>query len=323
MGDENKEPSLSTLLAEIRDVKAIVTATQEGLTGVCARVDKIESEVELLKKEVAWLREEKEGMQRDAKRKEENDQRKEKYSRRKNVIISGIPQTEDEDTDAIVTELAQSLGIILRPFDLVVSHRLPTNEGVPDIIAQFFTVKTKFDIVKRAKKVKLQLLGVPIYVSEHLIQPTKFLLKAAKQLKKGKQIQFVWTANGDLFVRKAEGELAIKVESLADLERLGWKQQDPALRPVSAVPTLVQTPKRNMDQRSPENQQHLNNMQFNNKRQNRGGAHGGNAAKKNVFSGIVGGQSGPGNRGALSRGPAPLVAGGALSQALSQNLSGS
>lgn len=170
-----------------------------------------------------------------------------------------------------------------------------SKKPVPDIIAQFFTVKTKFEIVKRTKKLQLQLQGVPKYVSEHLIQPTKVLLKAVKQLKKSKLIQFVGMANGDLFVRQAEGEFAFKVETLADLERFGWKYTELALKSASAAPALALTPKRNLNQRSPDNQQ-------NSKRPNLSGLQEGNNTRKNVFSRNMNGKSGSRNLGAFAKG---------------------
>lgn len=327
MGSEKvEEPSLATLLEEIRCVRTIVTETKDGLTGVCARLDKVEPEVVSLRKEVVSLRKEvvmlkeERTKEREERTKERSEKLKEqKYSRRKNVIISGIPAVDEEDTDALVTELAQGLGLILRPFDLVVSHRLPTAEGIPDIIAQFFTVRTKFELVRRAKKHKLQLHGVPIYVSEHLTATTKWLLKAAKQLKKAKLIQFVWTSNGNLFVRRVEGEPAQKIEALTDLERFGWKNPTSAATNTASQATTMGTlggsEKRNNEQRSPDDhQQRTANF---NKKFNWGGAQGGNRPRVNST-----GQTNLRNFGQFSRGSAVPVAGGALSQALSQNSNG-
>lgn len=311
MGSENKEePSLATLLDEIRCVKAIVTETKDGLTGVCARMDRVEPEVVALRKEVAMLKAERE--------------RDQKYARRRNVIISGIPVVDSEDTDALVTELAQGLGVVLRPFDLIVSHRLPTDVGIPDIIAQFFTVRTKFVLVRRAKKHKLQMQGTPIYVSEHLTATTKGLLKAAKQLKKAKLIQFVWTSNGDLFVRKAEGEPAQRVDTLADLERFGWTSNTGAASTTAVKVTPAAMPKgtekRNMDKRSPDNyQQHTTIF---NKKLNLEGVQGGSRPRTNSTNGPPSGQSTLQNFGQFSKGSAMPMVGGALSQALSQNQKG-
>ena len=47
----------------------------------------------------------------------------EQYQRRISIRISGIPETKDENTDAIVSKLASDLGVHLHPSDIDRSHR--------------------------------------------------------------------------------------------------------------------------------------------------------------------------------------------------------
>ena len=51
-------------------------------------------------------------------------QQLEAYSRRNNLTISGIPETEGEDTDRLVLDVAKSAGVMLSPDDIDVPHRL-------------------------------------------------------------------------------------------------------------------------------------------------------------------------------------------------------
>ncbi len=85
------------------------------------------------------------------------------------MIISGIPPTKEENVIGIVKEVATELGIALREFDIIAAHRLPAKVRVPDIIVKLFCNEVKTEMIKRAKKNRLSIRGVPIYVSEHLL----------------------------------------------------------------------------------------------------------------------------------------------------------
>ena len=55
--------------------------------------------------------------------------RLELYSRRESVRIYGIPESDGEDTNRLVIDLAADMCITVKPEDISVSHRLPAGRG--------------------------------------------------------------------------------------------------------------------------------------------------------------------------------------------------
>ena len=62
----------------------------------------------------------------------------EQYSRRSCLRIAGIPETQDEDIDVLVLELAARLNINVQSSDIEVSHRVGPQRGRPAADADGF-----------------------------------------------------------------------------------------------------------------------------------------------------------------------------------------
>lgn len=141
----------------------------------------------------------------------------EKYSRRNNVLSN------EESAKEVVKLVAFELGVTLREFDICAAHRLPNKKRTPSFCE---TMDTKTELVKRAKRKRLNIQGTPIYIGEHLTSATKLLLREAKQFKRENRIQFSWTRNGDLFVKRSEGDTAKKIiRGRGDLNEFREKHQ--------------------------------------------------------------------------------------------------
>ena len=62
----------------------------------------------------------------------------EQYSRKNNVIINGIPYTQDEDIRKVVKNLIHKLGVDINLYNICAAHRLPTRDNkTPAVIVQF------------------------------------------------------------------------------------------------------------------------------------------------------------------------------------------
>lgn len=93
-----------------------------------------------------------------------------------------------------------------------------------------------------AKKKRLVVQGIPVYLDKHLLPSTKVLLGEAKMMKRNNLLQFVWTSNGELFVKRAEGEPGKKIRDLSDLQY--FKSEMMSMGDIRS--------KRMVDDRSPE-----------------------------------------------------------------------
>lgn len=247
MGENDEGANFKVLLDEIRKVRDIVQRTEGEVAGLRGRIEQLEIRDEKVQEEIKILHSAGANV-------EDKIEELEKYSRKNNIIISGVPLDKDDNPREIVKMIAEELKVTLQEYDISEAHRLPTKRGVPDIIAKLRYNEIKAEMIKQAKLNRLSLRGVPIYISEHLLLNTKLLLKEAKQLKRENRVKSVWTRNGDLYVRKADGMMAKKVRCIEDMRE--FREQIKA-------PPAVQTPsdrplggatKRNIDERSPGEQ---------------------------------------------------------------------
>ena len=75
----------------------------------------------------------------------------EQYSKRDNIIINGIPETENEVTNETVINLAKDLGVQITSQDISTSHRLgkPRNDKIRPIVAKFVRRDVRTNILKK------------------------------------------------------------------------------------------------------------------------------------------------------------------------------
>ena len=121
-------------------VKAVVNATETAVAQICessakqSEVNKLKNEVQLLKFEL---------------------DRQNQYSRRESVRISGISETEGENTNDILEKLAADIGVSLTQDDISVSHRLPRRPGTAKpIIVKFVRRDTKTTLMKSKRRLR-------------------------------------------------------------------------------------------------------------------------------------------------------------------------
>ena len=139
----------------------------------------------------------------------------EQYSRRECLEISGIPKKIKEDTNQIVIDIGEMLGIEITEDDLSVSHRVPPNKRNPDrppaIIAKFVRRDKKEELYRARKLLRNKstqdldyLAANKIYISESLTQKNRELFQKCLQMKKAHKFKFIWTNAGKIYLRKDE-----------------------------------------------------------------------------------------------------------------------
>ncbi len=80
--------------------------------------------------------------------------RLEQYSRKDSVRIFGIPETPNENTNDLVIDLGQEIGVEIKPEDISVAHRLPPKcgkDGNKPIIVKFVQKDTKDKLMKNKR----------------------------------------------------------------------------------------------------------------------------------------------------------------------------
>ena len=156
----------------------------------------------------------------------EGDQR-DQYSRRDTIRVDGVPYNRGENTNDLITRIAQSINVLVRPGDISVSHRSgkPNARGIKAIICRFSRRDVKHQIMENRKLTKNIRTDddnrpVQIFIDEHL---TPMRAGICKKLRSDNIAHY--TRDGKVFINFnfRENQQAWKVfDTPSDWENLPW-----------------------------------------------------------------------------------------------------
>jgi hypothetical protein len=128
------------------------------------------------------------------------------------LVVTGIPETEEESTDKLIQTLAsEKLDITIEDEDIDRSHRLgkPKAGKHRPIIIKFTRYNMRLAVLKKRTKLK----GTHIGIQEKITQTRQNLLERAQKLaKESPHIKSAWICEGRLMVLvQHEGKRGRKV----------------------------------------------------------------------------------------------------------------
>ena len=153
----------------------------------------------------------------------------EQYSRRNTLTISGIPETEREDTDALVIGLAKAAGVTVTSADLDRSHRVGQfkRDKPRQIVAKFVSFNKRQELLEARRNLRAgrvqqhpiltQRVLSQTFIAESLTRKNQMILFVARQLRRKGKIHSAWTNNCQIKIRAREGGPTIKIHSLIDI----------------------------------------------------------------------------------------------------------
>lgn len=201
------QESFQTQVSEL--VKSIV---QGVLSGLNEKLSSLESENSELKKRVKTLE--------DAA--EEADQ----YSRRTCLLISGMPEEQDENTDELMCTLARAIDVDIIPRDIDRTHRLgkPSTEAAPrtkprNIVVKFATYNMRRAFYK-AKSLTKDRGYRGVFINEHLTKSRSKLLYEARRRVKSNQLKSAWSSDGNILTRTTDAEGRDRVRKISSVNDL-------------------------------------------------------------------------------------------------------
>ncbi|KAK7089187.1 uncharacterized protein [Littorina saxatilis] len=148
----------------------------------------------------------------------------EQYSRRNCVRISGIPATDNENTDEVTKKLGAALGVTITTDMIDGSHRV----GRPDqadrqIIVKFTSYRHKrllMGVRRHLKHKTASTMGFSppasaaeaaaqstlrgVFVNDDLTRQRARLAAKARRLKQDRRIQDTWVRDGEIFIKRNE-----------------------------------------------------------------------------------------------------------------------
>jgi len=141
-----------------------------------------------------------------------------------------MPLSAQEYVYAILDKLAEVIGVQgYRRSHISIAHRLKMYSKKhlhPPIIVQFVSRSNKEEWIAaaikkkdlNAKEVASSLPGSPVFISHHMTAHNKALLGRARRLFRQKKLCFAKFVNGKVLVKVHEGDAAVRVFELSDLE---------------------------------------------------------------------------------------------------------
>lgn len=240
---QEQEILISTLSSDIREIKKLNIQIQASNTEIRKSNEElvksmsfINGQFEDLKKEVAELRRERQEQKQYIEKLEKKIQDLQQRSRCSGIEIRNIPLLTNESS-AILTKticnVGEAIGQRISEAELRDVYRLPGKSPVGStsprpIIAEFTTVQMKQSVISAVRsynkgkgkedKINTSLVGIPgkrqpLYIMEQLPSNTKKLFYQSREFAKSNGYQFCWISNGNIFLRKAEGDKQLLIKS--------------------------------------------------------------------------------------------------------------
>lgn len=152
----------------------------------------------------------------------------EQYGRNCNLELCEVKETEGENLENIVLNVAKKMDIYLEPNDIDIVHRLPgKKDKIRSIIVQFSSRKKRDEFIVKKNKIKVTNNDAArngsdskIYVNENMTPYFKNLLWKTKTAAHANGYTFAWFRFGRILVRKDESAGVIRINNETDLDKL-------------------------------------------------------------------------------------------------------
>ncbi len=175
------------------ELQALISAAvSAAVNPLLEKLDKIQEELKSLQADVQIKNDEIRKLKEEVTVKLDE---REQYSRRNNLRIFGVPESESENTDELVVDVAKKMGVQLSELSIDRSHRIGKKGPQPrPIIVKLVRYNTRAELFRAKRNLK----GSGITVREDL---TKLRLNLLKSAVEAYSIQSVWTSDGVIMVK--------------------------------------------------------------------------------------------------------------------------
>ena len=177
-------------LAEIRESMSLIN---EKFTKYEEERKQKEQEIKDLKKQISL-------MSNGLKDLEKKVDRQEQYSRRNCLLLHGVKEGDNEDTDKIVVKLTQDdLGEEIDVADLDRTHRIGNSKNLNGKTRPIIVKFARYNVRKRIFGNKKKLKGKPVSITESL---TKFRVEKLQEARETHGRENVWTYDGRILYKE-------------------------------------------------------------------------------------------------------------------------
>ena len=146
------------------------------------------------------------------------------YYRPENVRISNVPEAEDEDLTKTLIEIADSIGVVIKPDNINAIHRIgPKCQGeARQIIARFVYREPRFQLLKNRADLRKTERFKNIYISEDL---TQLKFKLLYYVKKQGNVKSAFSKEGMIHCT-LDDDSKVTIDTPDDLFKIGMDNID-------------------------------------------------------------------------------------------------
>ena len=232
-------PEIKHIITEnMPDTKSIAyDAVKNATTPLSKTIENLVSDNVELNKKCSELEERVSELEsQNAARKAENDDL-EQYGRRNILRVSGIPENESEDTDLIVMQVADKLGVSISPYEIDRSHRVgktvkphvgqTSTRKSRDIIVKFATYNARNRLFQERKTLRETADEdlKNIFLNEDLTKRRSEILFEARKLRRSGKIKAAYSSDGKITVRDKKDKKHM-IHDLDDLVQFGYVKKN-------------------------------------------------------------------------------------------------
>ncbi|BES92478.1 conserved hypothetical protein [Nesidiocoris tenuis] len=209
--------ALASVPTDVADLKKSVEFMSSQFDVFVADMAKMKSDVQKLESENQKLKSSVDNLQTKVDYLEQE-------SRRMNIEVHGVPETRNEDCEKIVKDLASFLEVDI---DLKRAFRAGPmkSDRSRKILVELKSEESREAIANAAKRNEELVASrfskswpsKRIYINENLTGYRANLLHQTKMFAKQANYKYVWIKNYNVYMRKTEGDRAIKVNKIEDL----------------------------------------------------------------------------------------------------------
>lgn len=240
---ENKDESshsvankLDVLIAQNDYIKQEFAGMKTSLNFINAEFERhknhltdVDSSIKILQSETQSLHAQSSALAQSSFQRERENENLEQFLREENLEIHGVPSSHGENTDDFVLKIGKAIDIDIRISDISVSHRLPggNTEKPAPILVRFISRRKRNEFMKNKRLIKdkdiasfnIEGLG-NLFINENLTRFKRELLYEARKLKKLCKYEYLWTVNGNIYIKKDRLAQRIQINCKNDLAKI-------------------------------------------------------------------------------------------------------
>jgi hypothetical protein len=217
-----------------------MTEIKEQNSAITVSLDFMSSKYDELLNRFAQIEEEREKSKMHIKSLENRIEYLERHMRSASIEIKNIPKSPAEsktDMMKVVKKIGKIIEEEISTSDVYDVRRINTKTDNKPIILQLSSVIKKENILRRLKQfnkensanklntghLDYKIPVKPVYITEHITTEARRIFQSCREFSKENHYTFCWIAGGRIYLRKAEGLPAIRIDCMPDLLKLTAK----------------------------------------------------------------------------------------------------